>query len=332
MGRRAVVGQDRLPGMERDYEAEQANALAVRAKQLGEMRVKRMEGTLGDDFTKFAQFNILCALPYSPTIATRVTRRSRLSDGSKMSVTFSAVRDGVALPFGGDRRLVMWLFDQALCLDSPTVPWDSGSRYLRDMGMKESGKNRQDLRDRFDRVSGLAIVVERKGIETCSGEIVALLKGWHLPSSIAGEGIDAGNVQAIDEGKKPYCFELSPALWREIKAHHVVLPRSFWAHLKGSWRVQDAMIWLVYRLYGAQSESGITWAQLREQLPQDDSNSQRMKVTFRTAVKQLLAIWPEAGVEVMRWGLQLKPSSEMLLPDDPSRNRVRKLPRVKVAS
>lgn len=307
--------QQRLPGMGRDYRAERESAMHSRVERLALLREGRTDGTMGEEFAKLAQFAILCSLPYGRTKDRYFTRQSRLSDGSVLKVTFAASRPDRELPFGGDRSVYRWLFHEALTRKSGVVPWDNGARYLRDMGMSDCGKNRKDLRERFLRLSALSVSVERK--DRPQGVQSHIFESWNLPASLDGQG-------GTDE--EQYQFVLSPTLWREIQENNVALPRQLLLGLKGSWRVQDAILWLCYRLYGAQRESGIAWEQLASQLPQEDSNLWRFRQVFREAVAQLKVFWPEAGVSVESWGLQLSPSSRPLLADDPSRNRQRRLP------
>lgn len=308
---------------QRDYKAERDAALMRRTAQLSLLRQNRDDATIGVDFARLAQFAILCALPYSKSKDKFYTRQSRLSNGSTLKVTFSVTSEDGVLPYGADRQLFRWLFNEALERDSPIIPWDNGAKYLRAMGMKESGTNRKDLRERFERIKNLAVRVERK--DSATGGQTTVLETWHLPARLDAAAADR-NVELIDAKAKNYHFVLAPSLWNEIKAHNVRLPRQLLLGLKGTWRVQDAILWLCYRLYATQKESGITWDQLNAQLPQDDTNLRRFRMVLREAVKQLKVFWPEAGVEVEEWGLRIWPSARPLVEDDPRYNRVRRLP------
>jgi len=306
----------------RDYLAEENAAIDRRITKLVSIRQLRDDETLGDEFFKLAQILILCALPYSPTDETKITRRCRLSDGTKLSVTFSAMREGVSMPFGADRQLLAWMFDSALREGSPIVKWKSALQYQKDTGKTKAGKNNRDLKERFARLSGLGIVIERNGGET--GASLLVIEKWNLPSSIDKHAETRERV-ALTEGGKGYGFQLGSHLWEEIRKHHVVLPRQLWINSSKSWRIQDASLWLYYRCYSAQSTSRVGWALLAEQFPPDKSNTWRLESLFERAVKELRVIWPEAPVAVTKEGLVFTKATVPLLPDNPSVNRVRKL-------
>ena len=89
--------------------------------------------------------------------------------------------------------------------------------------------------------------------------------------------------------------------------------------------MQDRILWLLYRCYCAQSETLITWDKVRDQMWQADKTERRIKVRFRRAVKFLKVIWQEAHVEVLDNGLLIGPATRPLLPDDPAKNRVRRI-------
>jgi hypothetical protein len=84
----------------RDRQAEDASSKDRFVQELVRIREKRDAGELGVQMTQIAQAMVLCGLPYSPTIETKIVRRARLGDGSTVSVTFSAGLDGIPMPYG----------------------------------------------------------------------------------------------------------------------------------------------------------------------------------------------------------------------------------------
>jgi hypothetical protein len=310
--------------IDRDYAAEQTLALEKRMGKLICIRQLRDDATLGDEFFKLAQALILCSLPYSRTDETKITRKTRLSNGAILYVTFTAGRANIPLPFGADRQLFAWMIDKALRQGSPLVSWSSAAEYLREIGKSPYGNNAVDLKERFNRVSGLSIMIERVSGGGERGGSYPVIERWNLPASIDMYSDDREHV-ALTEGGKGFGFLLSGPLWAEIKAHHVVLPRQLWLSSRGSWRLQDATLWLYYRCYQAQSETIITWDSLREQFPPDRSNTWRLKALFKQAVKEVLVVWPEAQITVMKTGLLVNKTKVALLPDNPAMNRVRRL-------
>lgn len=309
----------------RDYTSERTRALSKRALEVAEIRESRDSGTLGEEVFKLAQAMILCTLPYRPTSEVKITRRARLGDGSTLLVTFMAARDGVPMAYGSDRKLLTWMFDKAIQSDSPFVPWKNASEYNKETGINDSGKNLRDLRERFRRISGLVISIERRTADGEKGKTVPVIEEFNLPASVASIEAEKQGQGRLPELNDAYGFKLNESLWKDIKKHNVAIPRQLWLRTKGSAQLQDILLWLFYRCYSAQSESLIPWDGIRQQLPQDDTNPWRLKQMMKTAVKELSIIWPEARVEVLKNGLLVNRALAGMLPDDDQMNRKRRL-------
>ena len=310
---------------QRDYSQERNKATSKRALDVAELRESRDSGALGDEVFKLAQAMILCTLPYRPTAEVKITRRARLGDGSTLLVTFMAARDGVPKAYGSDRKLLTWMFDKAIQSDSPFVPWTKATDYNREIGINDSGKNFRDLRDRFRRLSGLVISIERRTASGEKGKTVPVIEEFNLPPSVASMEAEELGQGRLPELIENYGFKLNESLWRDIKRHNVAIPRELWLRTKGSAQLQDILLWMFYRCYSAQTESVVPWEGIRQQLPQDDSNPWRLKQLVKTAVMELRLIWPEARVEVVKEGLLVSRALAGILPDDDQMNRRRRL-------
>ncbi len=309
----------------RDYPQERTKAISKRALDVAEIREARDSGALGDDVFKLAQAMILCTLPYRPTSEVKITRKARLGDGSTLIVTFMAARDGIPMAFGSDRKLLTWMFDKAIQSDSPFVPWNKATEYSKETGINDSGKNLRDLRDRFRRLSGLVISIERRTQAGEKGKTVPVIEEFNLPPSVASMEAEAAGQGRLPELAEIYGFKLNESLWRDIKRHNVAIPRELWLRTKGSAQLQDILLWMFYRCYSAQTESVVPWDGIRQQLPQEDSNPWRLKQLVKTAVMELRLIWPEARVEVVKEGLLVKRALAGILPDDDQMKRRRLL-------
>jgi hypothetical protein len=64
---------------------------------------------------------------------------------------------------------------------------------------------------------------------------------------------------------------------------------------------------------------------LRDQFPQDDTNPGRLKQNVKKAIKQLRILWPEVKIDVLKEGVWVARAATQLLPDDPTKKRVRRL-------
>jgi len=309
----------------RDRAAEKQTALAKKALRLGQLVDDRNTGRLGDEVIKLAQAMILCTLPYSATQDREITRRARLGDGSTLSVTFSAGVKDVQLPFGADRKLLAWMLDRAITSGSPSIGWESAWEYQKEMGLSRSGKNNRDLRERFMRISGLNINIQRKDTTSVAGKNFSIIERYYLPRSIRGHNADPDQRTLVGiTVHEPYEVVLNQTLFDDIRRHHVVVPRSLWSQTKGNSQVQDMVLWLYMRCYAAQSESVIPWAALADQFPQD-SNRRRMREHAREAIRMLRHLWPGCRVEAIDIGIWVDRATQPLLLDDPSKGRVRRL-------
>ncbi len=295
------------------------------AAKLGDLAVARHDGTLGLDYIKLAQAMILCTLPYSEQTERKTTRRARLGDGSYLTVTFHALHEGVPLPYGADRKLLAWIFDRAIRSDSPFIPWDSANEYQREMGLSMGGRTNRQLNQRFERIAGLVIDIQRRAESSQQSTTYPIIERSYLPSSITGRTINAGQG-TLPEMEDRFGFILNSGLFHDIRKHHVVLPRQIWRDLKGSTQVQDIVYWLLVRCYSAASESVIPWESLYEQFP-TDSNPRRLKANTREAIALLKVLWPSVRLRAEDLGVWVDHTPEPLLPDDPVRGRIRKLGR-----
>jgi hypothetical protein len=263
-------------------------------------------GEFDEDVMQLSQALILCGLPYEKTEATKITRTARLADGSEVKVTFSTAL-AAGMPYGSDRTLLHFLLDKAVKSDSPHVSWATGSEFLNAMNLASGGKNRRDLKGRFERLRGLTIGVERRTTRGSSTAILPIIRKSHLPTSIDVNAESAGqNLLPMSESVV-YGLELDQTYFEELKRHHVPTPAAIIRETRNKSQLQDLMLFLHWRCYAAASVSTIPWDQLRQQLWQDDSNIWRMKARFKQAIAVLRVIWPECVAEARKEGLMVGP-------------------------
>jgi hypothetical protein len=313
----------------RDYVNERKVALEKTVLRISELREDRNSGTLGDEVIKMAQALILCTLPYRQTEERQLVRSARLSDGSTLRVTFTAGITGVALAFGNDRHFMAWLFDKAINCDTSFITIKNASEYLRETGKKRNGDRVKELAERIRRIAGLVIGIERRGSSTTQTLLLPIIAASNLPHNLTVQ------LQAEDDGQtsipgfeNAFGIQLEERFFQDIKRYHVAIPRRLWLQLqgqKGGPLLQDLLTFFVYRCYCAQSETVIPWSGLRDQFPQDDSNPYRLKQNVKKAIKQLRILWPEVRIDILKEGIWVAKAAMPLLPDDPSKKRVRRL-------
>lgn len=135
-----VAGQEKP----RNHKPEEHKAQMSLLTAMEELRETRLDMT--DSLVQIAQALIFCGLPYRRTEERQIERKTRASDGSTVTVTFTASRKDVDLPYGSDRTLLHWLIDKAIKTKSPFVSWEYASDFLwRSVHPRTSGSRRPSL-------------------------------------------------------------------------------------------------------------------------------------------------------------------------------------------
>ena len=320
-----AVAKKATKAPKRDYAKERHLALNRRAGRI----VKVREGIADGDreMWQVSQAIILCGLPYQPTDTRHITRTARLADGSTVAVTFSTAL-AAPMPYGSDRTLLHFLMDRAVKSGSRFVSWETATEFLTTMHLALGGKNRRDLRNRFERIRGLTIGVQRKmAAGSSSTKLMPIIRQSHLPSSvdISAEQDGQGSL-ALGTPGLVYGVELDELFHADLLAHHVPIPAEILRATRKQSQLQDLMVFLYWRCYAAQTVSLVPWAYLKQQLWQDDKQSWRIKERFAQAIVALRVLWPDLEAEALKTGLMVGPPrhGHYLLPEA---TETRQLPR-----
>lgn len=297
--KRAPRTKDSSPKPKRNHKEESSKALAGRVERVAVLREHRDSGILGDDLMQVAQSLILIGLPYAPTKETKISRTARLADGSTVSVTFTAGLKNSAMPYGSDRSLLHYLLDRAVKTGSRFISWKNATQYLEHMGMNpRSGKNHADLRQRFERLRGLTIGVDRSKDGASASQLMPFLRRTSLPSKMDIKNDQNGQPPLPLSEDDPFGVEIDEMFFHDLIAWHVPVPSRLIVQTRKQSQLQDLCLWLQWRCYAARSESEIPWNLLAEQMWQSDATERRIKVRFSEAIKFLRALWPELQAEV----------------------------------
>ncbi len=288
---------------QRDYTIERLAAQESLFDKVVDYGIQRKSG-FNPDLTQIAHALILCGLPYRKTDSFEYTRCSRASDGSMVRVTFySCGRDAegnrIPLAFGADRTILHRCVDEAIKNKSSFVRLDSTSKFIRDIGQSDSGQNYKRLREAFQRVSSLAIVVERYsqgGDEDRS--ILPIIEHAHLPGSLMPDSTPISGAVGIRFGE---------SFFKEFSKHHAPFPTSLLRDLSQKPQMQDYIVFLNWRSFAAKTTTVIPWRMLREQLWQEDKTTQRMRARFAQAITLLKVAWPELNAKATTRGLVIGP-------------------------
>jgi hypothetical protein len=112
----------------------------------------------------------------------------------------------------------------------------------------------------------------------------------------------------------PGMIELSQEFYDTLTAHAVPLDPRALAALRHSALALDVYSWLAHRLCRVRKAAGtiVGWDNLREQFGQEYSTSKDFKKEFRQALRQSLAVYPDAKVDAVPGGLLLMSSQPPL--------------------
>ncbi len=104
-------------------------------------------------------------------------------------------------------------------------------------------------------------------------------------------------------------LQLSQEFFETLVGHAVPLDPRALSGLKGSALALDVYSWLAHRLCRINGAAvKLSWANLRAQFGQEYADTKDFKKKFRVALRQVLALYPDARVEEEPGGLVLKPS------------------------
>ena len=173
------------------------------------------------------------------------------------------------------------------------------------MRMAQGGKNRRDLRERFLRLRGLTIGVERKTLTASESEVMPIVRRSRLPTSLERKAEQRG--QRLKLNDEMFGIEIDEVFFDELMRHHVPVPEELIQATRRQSQLQDHMLFLCWRCYAAQSASVIPWTYLRQQLWQADSNEWRIRQRFSRAIRVLRVIWPQLRAEATTKGLCIAP-------------------------
>ena len=216
----------------------------------------------------------------------------------------------VGLPFGPKARLVlMHINQQALLAQSPEIEvQDTLTSFVRrSLKLDTGGRTVRTVKDQLARLSAASIrlgLVKEGRAMTVNSQIVSAFDIW-FPK---------------DERQRvfwPSTVRLSLDYWESLKAHAVPLVESHIAALSHSGMALDIYAWLAQRLHRVPTGKPalVSWPLLQAQFGQDYARLDQFRDRgFKPALKQVLALYRDARVEVDGRGLTLYQSKPVVLP------------------
>lgn len=182
------------------------------------------------------------------------------------------------------------------------------------------------MRD-FLEVLGLGTNAGRNGVMPMFKKQMLALAACRLTLAMRAGGIDRNiHTQPIDrfdawlslDGRQRSLWtgelEISERFYETLTSNAVPLDHRALGALKHSALALDIYSWLAHRLCRVRKPDGakISWDNLRGQFGQEYADPKNFKKEFRQALRQVLAVYPEARIEEIPGGITLYPSKAPL--------------------
>jgi len=287
----------------------------LRRRELGRIEAaSNAMGELADDELAFTHSG-LCqtCLPHArPDSNDAIWERSSgrfhlmVSPGVVRGADGRAARVGV--PYGTRARLIM-IFLQTEGVRGRTVNLGpSMSAWIRSLGLPVTGGPRgtiQAIREQSLRIARCEFTLQ-----------------WNAPASSPGGGEqmiirDQRLVSGLslwqgqEDGEGPgwsATVELTSEFHEHLRQHAVPLARDAIAHLKDNSLGLDLYTLLAYRLQRLERPLLLRWQALAAQVGSDTTRVSHLAQRVKAVLPDVLAVYPDAEVEVVHHGLKLMPS------------------------
>lgn len=269
-------------------------------------------GELGEDDLSFVHSG-LCqtALPHARLASNDAIWQRRsgrfhlmVSPGVIRNEEGQAVRVGV--PYGTRARLIM-IFLQSEGVKSRTVHLGSSmAAWVRSLGLAVSGGPRgtiQSIREQALRIARCEFTMQWDAANALNGS-QTIIKDQRL---VSGMSLWAAPEDGNDE-KWCATVELALDFHAHLREHAVPLAKDAIAFLKDNSLGLDLYTLLAYRLQRLDRPILMRWSMLAQQTGSDVARSSHLSQRVKSVLPDVLAVYPDAHVELTRYGLKLHPS------------------------
>ncbi|WP_322784466.1 replication protein RepA [Verminephrobacter eiseniae] len=211
------------------------------------------------------------------------------------------------IPYGAMPRLALAMISTlARRYKTREVPiGESAAQFLKLMGMDDQKNRYVKLREQMHALAACRLQIGYRG-RTFSGQPVDQFDAW------------MGNADTGQKALWPGVLVLSEHYYNELVEHGVPLDKRALVALKGSALALDIYTWLAHRLHRIEGRPiTLHWKPLRQQFAQESQSKDAdrdFKKAFLPALRQALAVYPEAKVKPVKGGLLLMASPPPIPP------------------
>lgn len=207
-------------------------------------------------------------------------------------------RQGV--PYGSRARLILlYLQTEAIRTNSPEVRLGATMHdWLERMGVKSGGSSYRAIRDQSRRLSACRLTVSWTTEDGRSG-----FERANIVNAMMFAPGDARQGTLWDETAR-----LSPEFFQSLRDHPLPVSEAAIKAIQNSSSVMDIYVWLCYRLRSVNKPIFVPWPALHQQFGPEYKQIRQFRAKFLPALKEALAVYPDAKVEADAGGLRLLPS------------------------
>ncbi len=209
------------------------------------------------------------------------------------------------LPYGATPRLVMvHLSSEAVRTRQRTIDLGSSLRqFLLALGLSDGGGPRGGYTTFCKQMEALAACRLTIGMQnagkavTVDAKPIKRFEAWL-------------NNDSSQPSLWPATLELSPEFFETLTSHAVPLDHRALSAIKHSALALDIYTWLAHRLHRIDRAQGVkvSWENLRDQFGQEYGNHKDFKREFKSVLRQVWTVYPDANVEEVIGGIHLWPS------------------------
>ena len=212
----------------------------------------------------------------------------------------------VGVPYGTRARLIM-IFLQTEGVRSRIVSLGpSMSAWIRSLGLPVTGGPRgtiQAIREQSLRIARCEFTLQWTA-RSETGADETIIRDQRLISGLSlWHGQEEGNDMPWQA-----TVELTREFHEHLCEHAVPLVRDAIAHLKDNSLGLDLYTLLAYRLQRLEQPLLLRWQTLAAQVGSDTGRTSHLAQRVKAVLPDVLAVYPDAEVEVVRHGLRLLPS------------------------
>lgn len=228
--------------------------------------------------------------------ATLVLDAGRLMKGGKMVQ--------MPLPYGTKPRLMMiHVCGFAVRHQTRVIPLgDSLRQYMLGLGLADGGGDYREFRRQTEALAAcrLTLGMSHNGRDiTIKADPFRRFEAW-----LSDDGRQASLIPAE--------LELTQEFYESVREFSVPLAHDAIAALKQSSLALDFYSWLVHRLPRVKKPTMLSWQNLRDQFGQEYKDPKDFKREAKKAMREALAVYPEARVEDVIGGVMLHTSRPAL--------------------